>query len=144
MQDEEKIKIDGVDCINVKILPGDGNKSEDDFINQFSDEPLKESPEDKTKLKNIISYLKSERFKKKINSVAYEKGIPPKQVAKGVISKMFGIVGDILGIAVETTYCTLSGLLDLLNTILQKGLDLIAKVVRSITKIITFNQTTII
>ena len=137
VEDLESV-INGDSCINVKVTPVD-----DEFINQFSDEPLTEDP-DKTKLSDIISYLKSNRFKKKVNSIAYKTGIPPKQIAKGVISKAFGIVGDILGIAIDTVSCTLSGLVDLLSNVLHKGIDLITKVVRGLTRIVTFNQTAVV
>ena len=111
------------------------------FLNQFSDKPLTEDPNAKKKLNSIIGYLKSNRFKKKVNSEAYKTGVPPKKVAQGVISKAFGLVGDILGIAVDTVSCTLNGLVDLLSNILHRGIDLVTKVVNGICRIVTFNQT---
>ena len=109
----ETMKVDGSKCINVKVTPStEGTPNveieADDFLNQFSDKPLTEDPNAKKKLNSIIGYLKSNRFKKKVNSEAYKTGVPPKKVAQGVISKAFGIVGDILGIAVDTVSCTLN------------------------------------
>lgn len=142
----ETMKVDGSKCINVKVTPSiEGTPNveieADDFLNQFSDKPLTEDPNAKKKLNSIIGYLKSSRFKKKVNSEAYKTGVPPKKVAQGVISKAFGIVGDILGIAVDTVSCTLNGLVDLLSNILHRGIDLVTKVVNGICRIVTFNQT---
>ena len=150
MNDEELIVIDGSECPTVKAESKKTNSNkeniaeeEDDFFDNFSDEVLEEDPDKKakTKLQAVIAYLKSSRFVKKINSVAYKKGIPPKQVAKGVIGKAFGIVGDILGIAVNTISSTLNGLIDLLHSVLKKGVEIITRVVSGICSIVTFNQT---
>ena len=143
---DENVKVSGADCINVTVTPlteNNGTPIEiDDFLNQFSDEPLTENPEKaKNKLSSIISYLKSNRFKKKVNTVAYETGVPPRKVAQGVISKAFGIIGDILGIAVDTINCTLNNLVDLLSNILHSGINLITRVVNGICRVVTFNQT---
>lgn len=142
----ETMKVDGSKCINVKVTPSiEGTPNveieADDFLNQFSDKPLTEDPNAKKKLNSIIGYLKSSRFKKKVNSEAYKTGVPPKKVAQGVISKAFGIVGDILGIAVDTVSCTLNGLVDLLSNILHRGIDLVTKIVNGICRVVTFNQT---
>lgn len=147
---DENVKVNGAECINVTVTPieieNNGTPTvevkADDFLNQFSDEPLTEDPEKaKHKLSSIISYLKSGRFKEKVNSEAYKTGIPPKKIAQGVISKAFGIVGDILGIAVNTVSCTLNGLVDLLSNILHSGINLITRVVNGLCRIVTFNQT---
>lgn len=149
--ENEVTKVNGTDCINVTITPLTNETSNievetnvetnDEFLNQFSDEPLTEDPNAKKKLNSIIGYLKSSRFKKKVNSEAYKTGVPPKKVAQGVISKAFGIVGDILGIAVDTVSCTLNGLVDLLSNILHRGIDLVTKIVNGICRVVTFNQT---
>ena len=145
---DENVKVNGAECINVTVTPIENNGTPtveikaDDFLNQFSDEPLTEDPEKaKHKLSSIISYLKSGRFKKKVNSEAYKTGIPPRKIAQGVISKAFGIVGDILGIVVDTVSCTLNGLVDLLSNILRSGINLITRVVNGLCRIVTFNQT---
>lgn len=148
---DENVKVNGEECINVTVTPTENNGTPtveikaDDFLNQFSDEPLTEDPEKaekaKHKLSSIISYLKSGRFKKKVNSEAYKTGIPPRKIAQGVISKAFGIIGDILDIAVNTVSCTLNGLVDLLSNILHSGINLITRVVNGLCRIVTFNQT---
>lgn len=145
---DENVKVNGAECINVTVTPIENNGTPtveikaDDFLNQFSDEPLTEDPEKaKHKLSSIISYLKSGRFKKKVNLEAYKTGIPPRKIAQGVISKAFGIVGDILGIAVDTVNCTLNNLVDLLSNILHSGINLITRIVNGLCRIITFNQT---
>lgn len=145
----ETIKVNGSECINITVTPLTGDNERppvvevkaDDFLNQFSDEPLTKDPNAKKKLSSMIDYLKSSRFKKDINTVAYKTGVPPKQVAKGAISKAFGILGDILGIVVDTASCTLNGLVDLLSSLLHKGIELITRVVNGLCRVITFNQT---
>ena len=147
----ETVKVNGSDCINITVTPLTENSEEppvvevkaDDFLNQFSDEPLTKDPDPnaRKKLNSIIDYLKSNRFKKDVNRVAYKTGIPPRQVAKGAIAKAFGVVGDILGIVVDTANYTLNGLVDLLSSLLHKGIDLITRVVNGLCRVITFNQT---
>ena len=142
---EENV-ITGSDCINITVTPTTTVEN-DEFLEQFSDEILTEDPEAeaqaKKKVSSIINYLKSGRFKKKVNSEAYKQGIPPRRVAQGVISKAFGIIGDILGIAVNTVSQTLNGLIDILSAVLHSGVNLLTKLVNGLCRIVTFNQTAI-
>lgn len=147
----ESVKVSGADCINVTVTPVNTTDTpvveakvnvNDDFLDKFSDEPLTEDPEKaKKKLKGLINFLKSDKFEDRVNREAYKRGIPPKQVAKNCISKAFGIVGDILGIAVDTANYSLNGLIDLLTGILHGAVNLITRVVNALCRIITFNQT---
>lgn len=118
---------------------------QDDFLNKFSDEPLTDEAiteeEAKNKLKKFIDYFKSSQFEKKVNSEARKTGLPPRQIAKNAIAKAFGIVGDVLGVAVDTVNFTLNGLIDLLSSIMHKTIDIITNVVRGLCRIVTFNQT---
>ena len=138
--DTDTIKVNGSECTNVIATPVT-QPVDDELLNKFSNEPLTEDPQAKKKLNTLISYLNSERFENKVNEEAYRTGIPPRQLAKGIVSKAFGIIGDILGIVVNTASCTLSGLIDLLHSILQKGVGLITRVFNGICRIVTFNQT---
>lgn len=138
--DTDTIKVNGSECINVTVTPVT-QPTNDDFLNKFSNEPLTEDPQAKKKLKNMISYLNSERFENKINEEAYKNGIPPRRLAKGIVSKALGVVGDILGIVVNTASCTLSGLIELLHSVLQKGIGLITRILNGVCRIVTFNQT---
>lgn len=151
---EEGMPINGSQCINVTVTPVENptqgiptvEVKTDDFLNQFSNEPLTEDPEQvegKKKLKSLISYLKSDRFKKKVNSEAYKTGIPPRQIAKGFIAKAFGVIGDILGIAIDAVNYTLNSLVDMLSNILHSGINLISRIANGIYRIFTFNQTCI-
>ena len=135
----ENMSINGAECINVKVTP-----VSDDFLNKFSDTPLTEDPDKKEatdKLKRFIDYFKSETFEKDVNRKAYKTGKAPKEVAQGAISKAFGVVGDVLGIAVDTVDQTLHGLINLLSTVLHSAVDLITRVVNGLCRIITFNKT---
>lgn len=117
--------------------------TEDEFLKQFSDKPVTEDPdkESRDKLKGIINYLKSKNFKKDVERKSYKTGIPPRDIARGIIGKAFGIVGDILGITVATARQTLNGLVDLLTNILHSGINLIANLVDGLCRIVTFNKT---
>lgn len=146
---DETLKVSGSECVNVTVTPVTEQPVEetvievsaDELLNKFSDKPITEDPEKaKGRLKGLIKYLKSSRFEKKVNSEAYKTGIPPRQIAKGIVAKAFGIIGDILGIAVNTVSCTLNGLIDLLSGILHKGVDIITRVVNGVCRIVTFNQ----
>lgn len=145
--DEEEVKVNGanikIESIKVTQNPKELEESEideDEFLEQFSDEPLTEDP-NRFRLKSIIDYLKSKSFVKDINRQAYKTGIPPKQIAKGAISKAFGIVGDILGVTVGTVNHTLNGLVDLLSSLLHSAINLVTRLVNGLCRIITFNQT---
>ena len=136
----ETVNVNGADCTNIKVTPVNGNA--DDFLNKFSDKPLTEDPDkNKAKLNNFISYFKSKEFEKDVNRKAYKTGKAPREVAQGAISKAFGIVGDVLGIAVDTVDQTLHGLINLLSTVLHSTIDLITRVVDGLCRIVTFNKT---
>jgi len=150
----ETVKVSGADCINVTVTPIDATADtpvveakvevNDEFLNKFSDEPLTEDPaKAKRKLKNLIKFLKSDKFEDRVNREAYKRGIPPKQVATNAISKAFGIVGDILGIAVDTVNHTLNGLITMLTDILHGTVNMITRAVNALCRILTFNQSAV-
>lgn len=142
-----------VKTVTMTMTPVDDNENivnnnvqtDDDLLNKFSNTPLTEDPdkvkEAKGKLQKFIEYFKSESFVKDVNRYAYKTGEAPRVVAKNTIAKAFGIVGDLLGIAVSTVSCTLHGLIDLLQSVLHSAVDLITRVVNGLCRIVTFNQT---
>jgi hypothetical protein len=136
--DGSQIKVEFVETKNA-------TGTEDEFLKQFSDKPVTEDPDKKgrDKLKGIIKYLKSKEFKKDVDRVSFETGKPPREVAHGVISKAFGIVGDILGIVVKTAEQTMNGLINLLSNILQSGVSLLANLAEALCRIVTFNKTAV-
>ena len=140
----ENVKVNGADCINVTVTPISNDKA-DEFLNKFSDKPLTEDPEKekiaKEKLNKFIKYFKSDAFEKDVNRQAYKTGKAPREVAKNAITKAFGLVGDILGIAVDTVDCTLHGLINLLSVALHSAVSLITRIVDGLCRIVTFNQT---
>lgn len=147
---DENVSINGSNCSNViveptketaKVIAETTEDISDDFLNEFSDEPLEVDPEKAvSRLKGFVNFLKSDTFKNKINSAAYKKGIPPRKLAHGFISKTIGTLGDVLGIGIETIRMTLNGLLDLLHSILKSGLNIIMNAVQGLARMITFNQ----
>jgi hypothetical protein len=118
----------------------------DPILDQFSDEPIiqpteKEVKEAKSFLKNVQSYIKSEKFVKDCNAKAMQTGQSPKKVATTYIGKVAGIIGDGLGMAVDTVNIGAVGLIDLISTLLTKAVNLICNIVRGIIRTVTFNRT---
>ena len=117
----------------------------DPILNQLSDEPIeptkKEVKEARKFLKDIRSYLKSDKFIKDCNEKAMKTGKSPKVVATTYIGKVAGIIGDGLGIAVDTVHIGAVGLIDLIGTLLTKAVTLICNIVRGIINTLTFNRT---
>jgi len=147
---EENISVEGNTCENVKVTPSNNSEpvievsisKDDDFLKQFSDKPFNVNPEEaKKKVKSFMNYIQSDRFKNTVNAVAYEKGVAPRELAHSFLGKAIGTIGDVLGIATNTIHVTVNGLLDLLNLVLKKSVDIIIGVANALIRIITFNQT---
>ena len=118
----------------------------DPILDQFSDEPIvppteEEVREAKTFLKNVQDYIQSNKFVKDCNTKAMQTGVSPKKVATTYIGKVAGIIGDGLGMAVDTVNIGAVGLIDLISTLLTKAVNLICNIVRGIVRTLTFNRT---
>ena len=118
----------------------------DPILAKFSDEPIKqptkeEEKEARTFLKNVQDYIQSETFVNDCNKKAMKTGQSPKKVATTYIGKVAGIIGDGLGIAVDTVNIGAVGLIELIGTLLTKAVNLICSIVRGIVAIITFGRT---
>lgn len=127
---------------------------EDPILNQFSDEvpgqeqaaqgaqPSQEEAEQSVGfLKGIMNYIKSQAFVDDCNRKAREAGVSPKKVAKTYIGKAAGIVGDSLGIAINTAEIGATGFINLLGNVLNMAISLICRVARGIAAFITGNRT---
>ena len=92
-------------------------------------------------LKDVQNYIKSDKFINDCNERAKCTGESPKKVAKTYIGKVAGVIGDGLGIAVDTVNIGAVGLIDLIGTLLTRAIDLICNIVRGIVRTLTFNRT---
>lgn len=138
--DESKI-------LNVTVgTPITQEKPVDPILEKLSDEliqqPTKEEEKKaKTFLKDVQSYLKSDKFIDDCNERAKKTGESPKKVAITYIGKVAGIIGDGLGMAIDTVNIGAVGLIDLISTLLTKAVNVICNIVRGIISTITFNRT---
>jgi hypothetical protein len=142
--------MDGSKVLNVTIgSPVDATASGvvgDPILDKLSDEPIiqptkEEEKEARKFLKNVQSYLKSDKFIDDCNERAKKTGESPKKVATTYIGKVAGIIGDGLGMAVDTVNIGAVGLIDLISTLLTKAVNLICNIVRGIIRTVTFNRT---
>ena len=90
--------------------------TEDPILIQFSDEPIKQPTKEEEKeakkfLKDVQEYIQSETFVKDCNAKAMKTGQSPRKVATTYIGKVAGIIGDGLGIAVDTVNIGAVGLI---------------------------------
>jgi hypothetical protein len=117
----------------------------DPILDKLSDEPIiptkEEEKEARKFLKNVQSYLKSDKFVDDCNARAMKTGESPRKVATTYIGKVAGIIGDGLGMAVDTVNIGAVGLIDLISTLLTKAVNLICNIVRGIVATLTFNKT---
>jgi hypothetical protein len=132
--------------LNVTI--GEPIKKSDPILDRLSDEPIveptkTEEKEARTFLKNVQDYLKSDKFINDCNERAKKTGQSPKKVATTYIGKVAGIIGDGLGIAVDTVNIGAVGLIELIGSLLTKAVNLICNIVRGIVAFITCNRTNV-
>jgi len=97
----------------------------------------------KTFFKKFSDYIGSNNFKKDLKEKSEKYGVPAKQLAKNFFLKILGIIGDILGIVVNTVCSIVDTAVSLLSTLLHGAVDVIGKVANGIVGIVTLNQTTI-
>ena len=108
---------------------------------EVSSQGTEEANEASSIFKKIGSYFNSANFKKDIEKTAMEYHIPPKQLAKNFFLKIFGIVGDILGIVVNTACSVAHTIATIFNSLLHSAIDVVGKVANTIVSVVTLNQT---
>lgn len=91
--------------------------------------------------KRFADYINSKAFNDNVNQKAEKYKIPPKQLAKGFILKVLGIIGDILGIVVNTVTNIADLAVNLLSQLLHGTVEVVNKVANGIVSVITCNQT---
>ena len=94
----------------------------------------------KNVFKKFADYIGSKQFKDDVNEKAEKYKVPPKQIAKNFFLKVLGIIGDILGIVVNTACSILDIAVTLLSNLLHGTIDIVNKAGNAIVSIITLNQ----
>ena len=121
------------------------NVANDPILNKLSDkhiQPTKEEEKEARKfLKDVQDYLKTDKFISDCNKRAQRTGETPLKVAQSYIGKVAGIIGDGLGMAVDTAEIGAIGLIDLISTLLTKAVSLICSIVKGIVRTVTFGRT---
>jgi len=131
--------------IKVEPIIEDNNTADDEEMNKFSDifkqfaDALGGSA--KQTFGGFSEYIKSPKFKSDLNEKSQKYDIPPKQLAKSFFLKIFGILGDIVGIAINTACNLADTAVNILASILHGGIELINKAVNAVGRIFTLNQT---
>ena len=95
----------------------------------------------KNLFKQFSSYIGSDKFKDDVNEKAEKYKVPKKQIAKNFFLKVLGIIGDILGIVVNTVTNIIDTAVYLLSTLLHGAVTVINKVGNGLVSIVTLNQT---
>lgn len=91
--------------------------------------------------KKFSNYVGSKDFEDAVNEKAEKYKVPPKQIAKNFFLKVLGIIGDILGIVVNTVCSIIDIAITLLATLLHGVVSIINKAGNGLVSIITMNQT---
>lgn len=114
------------------------------MFNAFADNIPNDSHEAKTAknmFKQFSNYIGSNDFENSVNEKAEKYKVPPKQIAKNFFLKVLGIIGDILGIVVNTVCNIVDTTVTLLATLLHGAVSVVGKVGNGLVSVISLNQT---
>jgi hypothetical protein len=114
------------------------------MFNAFADNIPNDSHEAKTAknmFKQFSNYIGSNDFENSVNEKAEKYKVPPKQIAKNFFLKVLGIIGDILGIVVNTVCNIVDTAVTLLATLLHGAVSVVGKVGNGLVSVISLNQT---
>lgn len=114
------------------------------MFNAFADSIPQGTHEQKSAkgfFKKFSNYVGSKNFENAVKEKAEKYKVPPKQIAKNFFLKVLGIIGDILGIVVNTVCSIFDMAITLLATLLHGAVAIVNKVGNAIASIITLNQT---
>ena len=114
-------------------------KEKDRNTNINVEEQKEETP--KETLEKLAEYLMSEEFSDDCEEVSNKFNIPKKKVANSFATKCLGTIGDVLGIAFDTTGNVVTTLLRIIYNVLQSVIGIIVKVAKAIVGFITLNYT---
>lgn len=93
--------------------------------------------------KKFSDYIGSKSFKDDLEEKSEKYKIPKKQLAKNFFLKILGILGDILGIVINTACSIVDTAISLLSTLLHGAVSIIAKAGNAVARVVSCNQTCI-
>lgn len=135
------------------VNPAQEQESAEDFTKQFSDmfnafaesipQNSHEAKSSKNFFKKFSDYIGSKKFEDDLNEKSEKYHVPKKQIAKNFFLKVLGIIGDILGIVVNTACSIIDTAISLLATLLHGAVSVISKAGNAIVSVVTCNQTNI-
>lgn len=99
------------------------------------------SKSSKNFFKQFSNYIGSKKFADDVNEKAEKYQVPPKQIAKNFFLKVLGIIGDILGIVVNTVCNIIDTAISLLSTLLHGAVSVIGKAGNGVARLVSLNQT---
>ena len=122
-----------------------------DAVNQFgqydyrqtAQQAAQEQAQAKSFLNSFREYINSCAFTNDVNNASARTGIPPRRIAENFIEKVFGTIGDVLGIAVGTIRSAGHTVVSLISAVLNGGIDLICNVAQALANIFTLNKTAV-
>jgi hypothetical protein len=102
-----------------------------------------EAKTSKNFFKKFSDYIGSKSFKDDLEEKSEKYHIPKKQLAKNFFLKILGILGDILGVVINTVCSIVDTAISLLSTLLHGAVSIIAKAGNAIARVVSCNQTCI-
>lgn len=131
-------------CGDTADTTNDFAKQFQDIFNKFSEEIPNESGEAKKAkgwFRSFMRYVSSPQFENDVNAKAQKYHVPPKQVAKNFFLKVLGILGDVLGIVINTVGNVADIFINVLSTIAHGVVDVVVKAGNALARVVSFNQT---
>jgi hypothetical protein len=119
---------------------GFSDEVEEDFLDEEEDKKTKESAEF---LKNLQRYFRNGAFKRDVEHTSRKYKIPPKQIAKGFLMKVLGIIHDVTGIAINTCCNIVDYIVSAISTVLHGAVKIINDLANGLVSVVTLNQTVI-
>lgn len=136
-----------------QCIPNEAESAED-LTAQFKGlfdaftENIPQSTEQSKKTKNVFKkfseYIGSKQFADDVNEKAEKYKVPPKQIAKNFFLKVLGIIGDILGIVVNTVCSIIDTAISLFATLLHGAVTVIGKAGNGLARLVSLNQTNLV
>lgn len=92
-------------------------------------------------LSGFLEKIASQEFEQECEEVGKQLNLPKQVVAKNFLMRCLGVIGDCLGIAIETTRGFVHGLIRIISWVLTQSVNVICNVAHGLARFITLNQT---
>lgn len=97
----------------------------------------------KQKIMEFKSFITGQGFKDLVEETHNKTGISRKQLADGFFKRVLGTIGDTLGVVIEYAGHAGHMLVNVLETVLHGGINIICKVANAVVSLVTLNQTNV-